>query len=209
MNRRPHDDVIDLPAALSWIRKAWATLPTAPSRLHDRDIEDGSELGAHRFSTAFARLILGSTHDVETFTEEKPCDHADQDPEARRQGELCPRCRIYNEDGEAIAESGRITVQRVQYRSPMAAALSKLAQSPRPSVGTPSPYECVVALAYSAWDVDRAARLVGVPIISDDHRITVQAMFLTNLRRLWHRYTDAPVGYLDKSDSQRSAEQAA
>lgn len=211
MNRRTHDDVADLSSALSWLRKAWHTLPVAPTRLHDRDIEDQSRLGALKFSAAMERLLDAGPYATMTIVEEMPCEHREQDAAKRQQGELCQRCCLYAEDGTPISETGVIKARRVRYRWPMAAALTSLSKMPRPSDGTPAPIDCILALRMTP-DLDHAARLVGVPIVSADHRRTVEAMMLMNLRRLRDRYSEAPlprVGWVDKSEAQRSAEEAA
>jgi hypothetical protein len=197
MNRRPHDDVADLPSALSWLRKAWHNLPVAPARLHDRDIEDGSALGSHRFSAAMWRLLTSSAYATHESAETVPCNHHRLTTASVFD---CPDC-----NGEGFYEH-RVT----RYRWPMSAALTSLSKMPRPSDGSPAPIDCILALRMTS-DLDHASRLVGIPIVSADHRRTVEAMMLMNLRRLRDRYSEAPlprVGWVDKSEAQRAAEAA-
>ena len=199
MNRRTHDDVMDLSSALSWVRKAWATLPQAPARLHDRDIEDGSVLGSHRFSSPMWRILTGHPSSEYEAAETVQCNHHRLTTASEYD---CPDCQ----------GAGHYEHRVRRYRSPMAAAMSNLSRMRRPSDGTPAPVTTVLALAHAGWDVPRAAELVGITIVSPDHRITVEAMFLMNLRRLRDRYSESPmprVGWVDKSDAQRAAEEAA
>ena len=199
MSRRPHDDVADWPTALSWLRKAWHTLPVPPSRLHDRDIEDGSVLGSHRFSSPMWRILNGTAYDVQEVAETVQCGHH------RLEGDNVYECRDCH--GEGWYEN-----RVARYRSPMAAAMSSRAKMPRPSDGTPAPVDYIAALYHSGWQLDRASRMVGVPIVSADHRRTVEAMFLLAVRRLRNKYSEGPlprVGWVDRSESQRNAEDAA
>jgi hypothetical protein len=199
MNRRPHDDVLDLPSALSWVRRAWATLPVAPDRIHARDIEDQSVLGSHRFSAAMWRILTSSAYAVHESAETVQCNHNRLTTASVFD---CIDCH-----GNGFYEH-RVT----RYRWPMRAALASLAKVPRPSEGSPAPIDTILALAHAGWDPVRAAPLLGIEVVSPDHAVTVQAMFLMNLRRLRDRYSEAPIsktGWVDKSDAQRAAEEAA
>jgi hypothetical protein len=194
--RRPSEDVADYFAAVSWLRTAWTTLPVPPAKLHTRDID--GQLG-QRFSAPFAKVLsgLGGWRSV---TVQDVCNH----PTVARDkyGTIigspfdCGDCQ----------GTGLHLVQRDVHDHPMYVALSGLSKVVRPSDGTPAPIEFVMALAWSGWDLDRAARLVGVPIVSVDHRETVRAMFLMSIRRLHGRYSSGPVG---KSQAQSNAEDAA
>ena len=196
MNRRPHDDVIDLPAALSWIRKAWATLPTAPSRLHDRDIEDQSELGSHRFSSPMWRILTGHPSSEYAAAETVQCNHHRLTTASVYD---CPDCQ----------GAGHYEHRVRRYRSPMAAALSSLSRGVPPPPGRPRPVDIIVALAWSGWDLDLAAQRLGMPIVSADHRKTIEAMMLMHIRKLYGSYSSGPMArapkWTDLSDSQRNA----
>jgi hypothetical protein len=188
------DEVADYPSALSWLRSAWTTLPMPPAKLHTRDID--GQLG-QRYSTPFARVLsgLGGKREV---TVQDICYHpplARQEP-TKESPYSCRDC----------LDSGLHTVIRDLYDNPMYVALAGLAKVVRPSDGTPAPIDFVMALVWSGWDIDRAARLVRIPIVSPDHRITVKAHFLSAIRKLHSRYSTGPIG---KSDSQRAAEDAA
>jgi hypothetical protein len=198
MHRRPHDDVMDLPSALSWVRKAWATLPTAPDRIHTRDIEDQSALGSHRFSAAMWRLLTATPYATHESAETVQCNH-----------HRLTTASVF--DCVDCQGSGFYEHKVNRYRWPMSAALASLSKMPRPSNGSPAPVDTILALAHAGWDPVRAAPLVGIPIVSADHAETVHALFLMNLRRLRDRYSEAPlarVGWVDKSESQREAEAA-
>ena len=196
MNRRPSDDVADYASAISWLRNAWLTLPVPPARLHTRDID--GQLG-QRYSGAFAHVLsgLGGARDVDV---QDVCYHPTLPRD--KYGEIAGS---YFDCGDCQG-SGLHTVTRRLFDHPMYAALSGLAKVPRPSDGTPAPIDYIIALAGASWDLERAARLVGVPIVSDDHRETVRAMFLLAVRKLYGRFATGPVG---RSESQARAEDAA
>jgi hypothetical protein len=87
-----------------------------------------------------------------------------------------------------------------------------LAKIPAPSLGTPSPVQYILALLQAGLEVEPAAYLVRIPIVSDDHRVTVELMFLRAIRQLHSRYSSGPIGgpkWTDMSESQRNAIQAA
>ena len=199
--RRPAEEVATLTAALAWLRTAWTTLPVPPAKLHDRDIEELSALGSHRFSAAFARLLDGKPTDTEISEETVTCYHprlVDRD-DVR----ACPDC-----SGDGVTKA-----TRVRYRSPMSAALSRLSKMPRPSDGTPAPIDYIIALAAGGWDMRQAAKLLGYHVLSPDHSQTIDAMFLLAIRRLHERYSAGPVGrsvpYTELSEAQRNALDAA
>ncbi len=193
--RRPADDVADYASAVSWLRTAWTTLPVPPARLHTRDID--GQLG-QRYSAAFARVLTG-LGGWRSIPVQDVCYHP-----------TLPRDR-YGEMGSPFdcgdcQGTGLHIVQRDVFDHPMYAALSGLAKVPRPSNGTPAPIDYVMALAWSSWDLGRAATAVGVPIVSADHEVTVRAMFLLSIRKLYGRYSTGPVG---RSESQARADDAA
>lgn len=194
------DDTSSLAAAIRWAQSAWSTLPQPPLRLHDRDIEELSQLGSHRFSSPMWRILNSTPWDEEVIDETVTCFHprlfVRDDPKA------CPDCR-----GDNVT-----TVTRRRYVSPMAAALARLAKVPRPSDGTPSSLILVLALSECDWSVWKAGRLLGLEPVSEDHYKTQEAMFLLALRRLHSRYSSGPVpkvGWVSKSESQQRAEDAA
>lgn len=190
MNRRPAEDVADYYSAVQWLRTAWTTLPLPPARLHTRDID--GQLG-QRYSSAFARVLTG-LGGWRTIPVQDVCYHPTLPKDASPFD--CGDCQ----------GSGLHVVTRDVYDHPMYAALAGLAKVPRPSNGTPSPIDYVMALAWSSWDLERAAQLVGVPIVSADHEVTVRAMFLLSIRKLYGRFASGPVG---RSESQAKAEDAA
>lgn len=196
--RPPHEDVSSYPAAVSWLREAWTTLPVPPVRLHVRAIEDGSQLGAHQYSTAFWRILAARPTDYETVTETDNCHHPglakDRDPR----------------DCDYCAGDGVRQYERSRYRSPLAAALYGLSKVPPPAPDRPSSVDLIVALAWTGWDLTRAATAVRMPIVSDDHRQTMEALMLMTIRRLHSRYSSGPVGRpTRKSEAQLNAEDAA
>lgn len=206
-------EVADFTSASSWLRSAWTTLPLAPVRLHDRDIEDGSQLGAHRLSNAMWRVLVDSPYATEEVDETADCRHESQDPARRRAGDICPTCGIYDEDGRLIAERGTVTRRRKRYRSPMSAALSTLSRDVAPPPGRPTGIDVIVAYAWSGWDVDLTASWLGMPIVSSDHRETVRALILMHIRKLYSRYSSGPLPnipkWIDLSESQQRAIDAA
>lgn len=226
MNRRPADDVADYFSAVNWLRTAWTTLPVAPAKLHTRDID--GQLG-QRYSAAFAKVLTG-LGGWRTITVQDICWHPtlpvwchDQrfnDAPFCQRKQTDPIHGMWYEGYESPHEyvgpnpfdcgdcqgTGLHLVQRDVHDHPMYVALAGLAKVPRPSNGTPSPIELVLALAYSGWDLDRAARAAGLPIVSDDHRETVRAMLLLSIRKLYGRFASGPVG---RSESQARAEDAA
>lgn len=199
MRRSPDPDVATYYSALSWLRSAWSTLPVAPQKLHARDIEDGSALGAHRFSSAFWRILTGGPYSTEEVTETDTCHH--------------PRLRVDNvRDCPDCSGDGVHSVTRLRYRSPMSAALSSLSRE-QVVPGRPSSVDYIVALAYSGWDIDKASSWLGIPIVSRDHRQTVEATFLLAIRKCHSRYASGPIArgpsWSDLSESQQNAQDAA
>jgi hypothetical protein len=194
--RPPHPDVTDYRGALRWLRNAWTTLPVAPVRIHARDIEDGSALGAHRFSAAFWRILNLGPYSTEEVTETDTCYHPRLVGSSIRE---CPDC-----SGDGVHQ-----VTRLRYLSPMSAALSSLSRDVPPPPGRPSGVDVIVALAWSGWDLDIAASRLGMPIVSADHRKTVEALVLMHIRRLHSKYSAGPIArgpsWVDMSEANRSA----
>lgn len=209
--RAPDPDVATYYSALSWLRAAWTTLPVAPKQLHDRDIEDGSVLGSHRYTGAFWAILVGGPYATEEYVEKSDC--SDPIHAGRRGVELCPTCAIFDGAGKAISEAGTVSRMRLRYRSPMAAALSSLSRDVPPPPGRPSSIDIIVALAFRGWDLDAAAKAWGVRIASDDQRATEEARAMSAIRKLHSRYASAPIErgprWTDLSESQRNAQDAA
>lgn len=198
MNRRPiSDDVLTYSAAVSWLRTAWTTLPVAPVKLHTRAIEDGSQLGAHEYSMAFWKVLTQSATDTETITETDTCYHPGLKPDQPARD--CLPC-----GGAGVRE-----FERHRFRSPLAAALWSVSKIPPPAPDRPSTLQLLVALAWSGWNLDRACRYVGMPVLSDDHRQTMQALMLMSIRRVYDRYGSVPIHRRGISESQSNAESAA
>ena len=208
-SRPPHPDVATYPEAVRWLRSAWTTLPVAPQAIHSREIEELSQLGSHRFSAGMWRVLADSPYATEEATEESECRHEAQSPARRRAGDICPTCGIYDGEGKLIAERGTLSRSRYRYRSPMAAALSSLSRGVPPPPGRPSSVDVIVALAWSGWHLPTMAEALGMPIVSDDHRKTLEAMVLMHVRKLYSRYSSGPVArgpkWSELSDSQQNA----
>lgn len=209
MRRTPDPDVATYSEAVRWLRSAWTTLPVAPRQIHDRDIEDKSALGAHKFSNAMWRILADSPYATEEADEQAECRHEAQDAARRKLGDICPTCAIYDEDGQMIAEKGTVSVTRIRYRSPMAAALSSLSRGVPPPPGRPRPVDIIVALAWSGWDLDLAAQRLGMPIVSNDHRKTIEAMMLMHIRKLYGSYSSGPMARAPKRDQLSESQQNA
>jgi hypothetical protein len=194
--KRPNDDVASWPASQSWLRTAWTTLPVPPMKLHTREID--GQLG-QKFSGPFARILNGLAG-WHTVAVQDVCRHPSLP--RTRQGDIevssfdCPDCQ----------GTGLHVVDRNLFDHPMYVALSSLSKVVRSSSGTPAPIDLVLALAWCGWDIDRASVAVGMPIVSKDHRVTVEAQFTIAIRALHSRYSSGPVA---KSASQRTAEDAA
>lgn len=196
---RPIDyDMTTYDRAVSWLQTAWTTLPVAPTRLHTRAIEDGSQLGAHEFSLAFWRVLSQNPWDTETITEQDTCHHPGLRPDAPVRD--CIPC-----GGDGVRQ-----YSRSRYKSPIANALYGVSKIPPPAPDRPSTIQLVVALAASGWNLDRACSYVGMRILSDDHRATMEALMLMSIRRVYDRYSSGPVHRARGiSDSQANAETAA
>lgn len=196
MTRPPAEEVATYSSALAWLRTAWTTLPVPPTKLHTRDIDGVLGLA---FSAPFARIANGQLGGWRTVQVQDVCYHPTL---PRQRGELvgspfdCGDC----------GGSGLHMVERQVSHHPMYVALGGLAKVPRRSDGTPAPIDYIMALAWSGWDLDNAAWLINMPIVSADHRLTVMADFLLAIRKLHSRYSSGPI---PKSDPQRRAEDAA
>lgn len=215
MNRHSRPpDIATYSDAVHWLRDAWTTLPVAPRQIHSHEIEDQSALGSHRFSSGMWRVLVDSPYATEDVTERSECRHEAQDPAKRRAGDICPTCGIYDGDGKLIAERGTVSREMVRFRSPMAAALSTLKRGVPPPPGRPSSVDVIVAFAWSGWHLPTMASWLGMPIVSDDHRKTLEALVLMHVRKLYSRYSSGPLPdrgpkWTEMSQSQRNAVEAA
>ena len=189
-----------LAEATEWARHRWANQRTVPLRLHDAHTTEG-ELGAPRFSGSFIATLDGSDNATENGQQSSPCAHP-----GRPVGQLCRMCVIYDKDGQPMVETG-VYLRRVdRFRFPMTRALNRLANALRPPQDRmPHPYHTVMALASHDWDGRAAARALGLSWDAGE------AHLLRSLRQLHRWYEEAPVStsYIDKSESQRNAEQGA
>lgn len=187
-------DLPTLASALEWLRGHIDELGDVPVRLHDHAVGDKDALGSPRFSGAFWHHLTGSAFSSHVARSEESCYH--------------PR-KVDNAECEECFGTNVKTVQRDVYDRPLSAAMVSLSKLPAPSHGTPSPVQYILALLAANLDIDTAAKLVRIPIVSDDHRKTVDAMFLRAIRQLRDRYSSGPIGgrpsWVDMSDSQRNA----
>lgn len=173
--------------AIDWARPRWQERPV-PTRLHDRDLD--GQLGL-RYSHPFIReLDAHPGQFVETEITED-CYH----PLLVR-GDSPRDCR-------ACLGAGVKTVRRVRYRYPMWRAFNRLLRDNAPRPHLPSPAQVVVTLAGNDWNAPGAARSLALPWE------VAEALLLMSLRKLHHYFFEAPVvsSWVDKSDSQRSAEE--
>lgn len=178
-----------LAAATTWLDEHVDELRKPPTRLHDHALGDG---GAPRYSAAFWAILAGGPYDSYDVDEARSCiDHA--------YGVGCARC----------AGNLTYTVPRTLYRNPLAAALARLKHERATSPGWPTPYAMCVVLLRCDLSVDIAAGLIGHPIMSLDHRKTVEAAFLSAIRKLYGRWASGPMPRRSVSDAQADAEAAA
>lgn len=194
----------DLHDALAWLERHW-TGRIPPTRLHGRGVEPESALGSPELADAFRRYLEQRPGDVITEAVSETCYH----PRLPRNERMsaCPDC-----DGLGVKEA-----HRIRYRDPMWRAVSRLAtQQARP--GQAGWAQIVVALVLSAYRPAVAARLIGSQVVAGSVTWTrpdfYEPMFTLAIRKLHHAYAQAPIAmpkptWVDKSDSQRAAEEAA
>lgn len=183
--------------ARSWLHDHLDELEVPPLRLHGSTVGDQDATGAPRFTPAFWALLTASPYRTRWAQETVVCP---QDHPLR--GKPCQMC------------GGQLSwvASREVYVHPLAAALERLSNVPSPAPTVPSPFVLVVCFLDCGLDLDRAhERLWGQPISSPDRRGTVEAMFLSALRKLHGRWSSGPIpkrSWVDLSDSQRNAEAA-
>jgi hypothetical protein len=187
-----------LPEAIAWAQSRWGNQRTVPVRLHEAHTTEG-ELGAPRFSHAFAAALDGSANATTSVEQSTPCAHP-----GRGIGQLCPMCVIHDSEGKPLVETN-VYVRRVhRFSFPMTRALDRLANALRPARDRmPHPYRTVMALAGHGWDPHAAVRSLDLGWDAGE------AHLLRSLRQLHRWYEEAPVttSYIDKSEAQRNAEE--
>jgi hypothetical protein len=178
-----------LDEAIVWVRDRWDGQRTVPLRLHESRTTEG-ELGAPRFSHGFINALDGSPAAVSTEGRTQSCGHPLL---AGRPSRDCPECY-----GAGVKE-----VRLNLYRYPMTLALSRLARSLPVNRRQPHPYLTIATLAEHDWDARSTVRSLAMSWDAGE------AHLLRCLRQLHSRYQEGPVprvGWVDKSDAQRSAE---
>jgi hypothetical protein len=140
-----------------------------------------------------------------TVTE--PCYHV-----TLRIGESVFDCGVLRDDeGKPILAdwgchgTGYKQATRARYRWPMLRAFAKLLNARNDMPNHPHPAALVVTLAGANWDVALATTRINRPAE------VAEALFLRAIRQLHGRYEEGPIGrvsWVDKSDSQRTAEEA-
>ena len=187
-------DISTLPAAIAGLRDRAQELQDYPGRLHVHEVTPRDLLGAPKFSPAMWRHLTGSIHASHPVSEERICP-------LRHDTADCPRC----------GGLGTYTATRDVYSRPLARALWVLAR--RSSKMDPHPVVIIGALLAEGFSIERAAMRYGVVIMSADQRVTEEARILAAIRALRNRYEETVIGpspgWLERSDSQRSAEDAA
>ena len=176
--------------AIDWAQDRWHERPV-PLRLHDRDVD--GQLGL-RYSWPFIRELDAHPGQCIEADVTEPCYH----PTLYRGDSPrdCPAC----------LGAGVKTVRRVRYRYPLWRAFNRLLRDNPTRPHLPGPARCVVSLAGSDWDGRDTTRRLGLTWDVGE------ALLLMSLRKLHHYYAEAPTGrpsWVDKSDSQRKAEEAA
>ena len=190
-------DLPTLASGIAWLSEHLDELADIPYRLHDHAVGDKDAFGAPRFSGAFWHRLVGSAFSFHEVKTSMSCHHPQLPPGGDPR--QCDECY-----GIGVKD-----VTRDEYDKPLSAAMVALSHEPAPSTGTPQPIAYIVALLVSGMDIDQASRRVGIPIVSADHRLTVEAMFLRSIRKLYGRFRSGPVGRRDISDAQADAEAAA
>lgn len=188
-----------LDEAVVWARARWHQQRTAPLRLHQAHSTDGA-LGGPRFSATFIATLDSSPTAKERIIESITCGHPTRTHADLVAGRFCSVCSLLDEHGRPFVETGMYDRAVERYRYPMTQALSRLKSALSPP-GLPRPAATVMALASYGWDV--SATLDHLNFASPEH-------ILRCLRQLHHWYQEAPlprVSHIDKSESQRNAEQ--
>lgn len=196
---------------LRWIQERWDRQQPVPLRIHTLEETPASRttdrpgceclgcgsdgrafpaaLGSPDFTHSFT-AVLDAAGGKERVTVRSACTHPNKLP-----GTLCVMCAIYDENGNAIAESGVYERTEERFRYPMTRALRKL-RSARSHPGEPHPLLVIRSLAAAGWE---RARLHW----TDDQ-------LLRAIRQLEGRYAEAPAvrSWTGLSESQQNAEMA-
>lgn len=185
-------------AAFERLRDAAQELADFPSRLHLAGVQPSDLLGSPRFHPAFLAWLDGGIHQtrsiqtVEQCRREHPIGAAPFDP--------CAWC----------GGQGSYAIYRIEYARPFARALWLSAR--RASKLRPHPVTVVMALIRARFDPELAALIWGERVLSPDHLRTVEARCISAIRSVLGRYerTVLPsgIGWLERSDAQRCAEDA-
>jgi hypothetical protein len=153
-----------------------------PSR---RPCHDG--LGSPASDLMFVQWLDSGLRTRIAVADDVPCFHI-----GRSEGTLCEVCAVYNEEGEAIVETGTRRSVRQVYRWPMRAAMSRLDRAVVPP-GRPSLSVTLFALS-RASDSPLIGYLSGVqsalvwryPVMGDDKvAIAHFSVALRRVRRVW------------------------
>lgn len=182
----------------AWLQEHLDELEAPPLRLHAATVGDQDATGAPRFTPEFWALLTSSPFRTRWAQETVVCPM----PHPVR-GKPCEMC----------ANQLSWTSNREVYAHPLAAALERLSRVPANAPTNPTPFVMTVALLDCGLDLDRAHfRLWGRLIESEDRRKTVEALFLMAIRALQSRWSSGPIpkpSWIDRSESQRAAEEAA
>lgn len=181
--------------ALRWLRDHVDELEAPPLRLHGATVGDADATGAPRFTPEFWALLTSTPYRTRWAQETVVCPL----PHPLDAKKPCPMC------------SGQLswTSSREVYVHPLAAALERLSHVPASAPTLPSPFVLCVALLDCGMDIDRThQRLWDHPISSEDRRKTVEALFLSAIRRLQGRWSSGPIpkrGQISEAQSQAEA----
>lgn len=173
-------------------------LDSAPDRLHLNQLADD---GTPEWSRSFRRWIFGE-HAVRTEVSEGSCDHP-----LRKDGELCQRCSIYDEQGEPMAETGRFRITRRLYVYPMRAAVARLRKVSVPDGMPPIPTLLFTLASTGSVQATIDSLMPSYPGLSDGGRAFGHFAFA--LRRLEEAYALEPRAGLSRrprSEAQLDAE---
>lgn len=186
-------DATTLATAIDGLRDRWDEQRPVPIRVHVAEVQPADLLGSPKFSPSFWAYLSGGSyawHWVDTTT----------------------TCRDVTPDCFLCQGQGFYTFPRRAWNYPLGMALEKLAHDRAPvAVTWPAPAALIMLLAWSNWDVTAGAERAGHRILSPDHRLTVEAAFISAIRQLAALYSPwAPdKRRIEKSEAQISAEDAA
>jgi len=187
-------DASTLTGAIAGLRDRAVELSDYPDRLHVAGVQPRDLLGAPKLSPAFWRYLTGKPDSTHTVTETVICP-------LRHESADCARC----------GGLGSYPKTRAMYDRPLALALRKLANAKSPQ--RPHPIYVILALLSEGYSIERTALRLGIIIMDADQRKTEEARILSAIRALRLVFEDTDYrpdpGWLNRSDAQRSAEDAA